>query len=179
MLIGEPELLTPESTEAEVRAMRAEAHASRGLSVLGSPIAGTPDYIRTELRKTVHKAKEYVGEARRILLETSCPGSTGPAVMDYLQLMRVTLPSRFQHHVAACASPIVVEVGREFDEVVLEAYTSAIGPLCSPAADAADSDTMERIVQLDMWLGGKGFSSTIKYIHSTTVGAFGLSHHRA
>ena len=173
--IAEPAALMPDSTAAEIAVMRAAAHASRGLSVLGSPIWGTPDFIRTELRKTLTKARGYVEEARRVLLHTG----DAPAHQDYLQLLRVTLPARYLHHLAPCASELVEEIGFEFDRLQIDAFTHAVGQLVSTTPEDAPTELLERQVLLDTAFGGRGFVSTMTYVHSIRVGNFALTHHPA
>ena len=141
----------------------AEMAAQRGLSVLGSPICGTDDFMRSALRETVDRAREYVTRAQEVLL---------PLHPDaYLGLMRTTLGPRFTHHTQIVPPRLIAPAAAAFDALVRDAYSAAVGELHSVHMPAG------RIVHLSGSYGGQCLGGAALVADAQFVGTHAANAH--
>ena len=126
---------SPDATGEDAEQYAEDALESQGVTILGSPVAGTAAYVKAKLQKTIDEARKYVAKAQATLLPVSTGASVGGESFsdEYLALMRTTLPGRFQHHLSAVTHPAIIEAAQAFDELQLHAYSTPIGPLHSDA----------------------------------------------
>ena len=145
---------------------RAQESRVFGVDDIGPPVIGTEEFVNSALQETIDKASEYVAVAYRIL----CPDGAPHHTEEYLQLMRHTLPGRFQHHCAAVTHPCVDDACRAFDNLQITAYSQVVGTLDSPHY----RDTRDIVHNAEAW-GGRGYTSMFDHRASYLLAAWKMS----
>ncbi|KAL3899921.1 MAG: hypothetical protein SGPRY_012559 [Prymnesium sp.] len=85
-----------------------------GVFLLGSPSVGTREFVASKLYSTISSAREYVTRAQQQVLLPGGAAGGQDFPEEYLALMRLTLPGRFQHHCRAVTHPVLEEKARKF-----------------------------------------------------------------
>ena len=160
-------LREPRARATDPDGWAADALASQGIYLLGSPVVGTREFVSAKLEETIDGTRQLIAKARSVLLP--CDGQHYPE--EYLALCRNILPGRFQHHLNAVSHPVLEAKAAEFDALLLDAPSVVIGQLDSVHLDAP------AVWRLGPAWGGRGGGSRMTEMrHSHLQGAWAQSH---
>ena len=131
--------------------------------VLRAPICGTADFTERKLTAIVRKAEAYVSRLQELLLPDHSE--------EYAQLIRVTLPGRFQHVCRSVIPSRVLPAAKAFDDLQVDAYRAFCGSLSSDDLPARE------VIFAQEGAGGRGFREMAVKVFELYDGAWAQSAH--